>query len=210
MRERKDREKEARRKVILEAATRIFSQKGFAATTMEDVADRAELSVGTLYLYFRSKEEIYLSMILDAMDVFHEGLVRIAESRRGPAEKRRAVWELFIRFREEHPMYYKALLYLHDADFTRYLSPAVRSAVLDRSGRNFSLGARILSPRGKESRPSKRAIDLMWAAFLGLVYIQDSRANLSESFDPARSRSFLLGAFEFLENGLAARSGGAG
>ena len=57
--ERKEREKLRRREEILEAAEKLFFTKGIDHTTMDDVAEMAELSKGTLYLYFKSKEEIH-------------------------------------------------------------------------------------------------------------------------------------------------------
>lgn len=57
--ERKEREKLKRREDILDAAEKIFFSKGIHNSTMDDVAEEAELSKGTLYLYFRSKEEIH-------------------------------------------------------------------------------------------------------------------------------------------------------
>jgi AcrR family transcriptional regulator len=57
--ERKEREKLHRREEILSAAEKLFFSKGIENTTMDDVAEEAELSKGTLYLYFKSKEEIH-------------------------------------------------------------------------------------------------------------------------------------------------------
>ena len=57
--ERKEREKLRRREEILTAAEELFFTKGIEHTTMDDVAERAELSKGTLYLYFKSKEDIH-------------------------------------------------------------------------------------------------------------------------------------------------------
>ena len=54
--ERKEREKERRRRQILVAAKKIFSKKGFSRATMEDIAEEAELSPGTLYTYFKNKK----------------------------------------------------------------------------------------------------------------------------------------------------------
>jgi len=64
IRERKAREKERRRQQIIVAAKRVFSKKGFNKATMEDIAAEAELSPGTLYLYFKNKEELYASLSL--------------------------------------------------------------------------------------------------------------------------------------------------
>ena len=58
--ERKERERERRRQQIIVAAKKVFSEKGFNKATMDDIAGEAELSPGTLYLYFKNKEELYL------------------------------------------------------------------------------------------------------------------------------------------------------
>jgi AcrR family transcriptional regulator len=60
--ERKKREKEIRRQQILAAAKKLISRKGFNKTTMGDIAAEAELSLGTLYIYFKNKEELFTSL----------------------------------------------------------------------------------------------------------------------------------------------------
>jgi len=60
---RKEKERQHRREEILTAAESIFAEKGFAATTMEDVAVKSEFGVGTLYCYFPSKEDLYQPLI---------------------------------------------------------------------------------------------------------------------------------------------------
>src|SRR5438067_289448 len=48
---------------ILEAARKVFAKKGFEQSTVDDIADAAGVAKGTLYLYFRSKREIYLAAL---------------------------------------------------------------------------------------------------------------------------------------------------
>ena len=62
--ERKERERDRRRQQIMIAATRVFSEKDFNKATMEDIAKEAELSPGTLYLYFKNKDELFASLSL--------------------------------------------------------------------------------------------------------------------------------------------------
>ena len=62
--ERKKREKERRRQQILSAAKLLFANRGFHQTTMEEIANEAELSPGTLYLYFKSKDELFAELSL--------------------------------------------------------------------------------------------------------------------------------------------------
>ncbi len=56
-------DKEEKRKEILKAALVVFSQKGFHKTSMNDIAQKAEIGKGTLYDYFKSKDELFLSLL---------------------------------------------------------------------------------------------------------------------------------------------------
>ena len=60
---RKEREYLAHREEILSAAEKVFAAKGFFPTTMSDIAREAEFGTGTLYKYFKSKEELYFTLI---------------------------------------------------------------------------------------------------------------------------------------------------
>lgn len=61
---RKQREKEARREEILDAAAIIFSRKGYAATTLDQIAAEAELAKGTLYNYYKDKQHLVMSLVV--------------------------------------------------------------------------------------------------------------------------------------------------
>jgi AcrR family transcriptional regulator len=76
-----ERRKDARPGEILEAALDLFVEKGFAATRLEDVAQRAGVSKGTVYLYFDSKEDLFKAVI-------RSGMVRAIEE----AERRVAAY----------------------------------------------------------------------------------------------------------------------
>lgn len=65
--ERRQREKVQRRIAILRAAEEVFVKRGVAETTMDDIARAAEVSKGTLYLYFKSKDDLYLTIATDAV-----------------------------------------------------------------------------------------------------------------------------------------------
>jgi AcrR family transcriptional regulator len=67
-----ERRKDARPGEILAAALELFVEKGFAATRLEDVAQRAGVSKGTVYLYFDSKEDLFKSVV-------RSGIVRAIE-----------------------------------------------------------------------------------------------------------------------------------
>ena len=64
-RAKRERRKEARPGELLEAALDLFVDKGFAATRAEEVAARAGVSKGTLFLYFPSKEELFKAVVIE-------------------------------------------------------------------------------------------------------------------------------------------------
>ena len=65
----RQRRKEARPQELLDAALELFGEKGFAATRTDDVAERAGVSKGTLYLYYPSKEELLKAVISQRLSV---------------------------------------------------------------------------------------------------------------------------------------------
>jgi AcrR family transcriptional regulator len=62
-----ERRKDARPQELLAAALDLFVERGFASTRLEDVAKRAGVSKGTLYLYFANKEELFKAVVRDAI-----------------------------------------------------------------------------------------------------------------------------------------------
>ena len=62
--ERKEREKLQRREDIIDAAEKVFFKKDLDSATMDDVANEAELSKGTLYIYFKSKKFFINFMVI--------------------------------------------------------------------------------------------------------------------------------------------------
>ena len=61
------RRKDARPAEILEAALAVFAEKGYAATRMDDIAQRAGVTKGTIYLYFESKEIVFRSLVQESI-----------------------------------------------------------------------------------------------------------------------------------------------
>ncbi|MDS9469508.1 TetR/AcrR family transcriptional regulator [Paracoccus sp. MBLB3053] len=72
------REDSPKRQQILDGARRMFLQKGFEGASMQDVARAAEVSKGTLYVYFDSKEAMFQALVLEECDRMQEAMRRIA------------------------------------------------------------------------------------------------------------------------------------
>ena len=80
LKERREKEKEQRKNTILRAARKLFFEKGFRSVTVEGIAKRADLAKGSIYLYFRSKEEIYTQILLRDIDSFHRKVSNLLQT----------------------------------------------------------------------------------------------------------------------------------
>ena len=76
---RRNREKEIRKSAILKAARKLFFEKGFRSVTVESIAKKAELSKGAVYLYFKSKDEIYSQILLNDINKFHGKVIGLID-----------------------------------------------------------------------------------------------------------------------------------
>jgi len=77
---RREREKLRQSKEMLEAARELFSEKGYHNVSMHEIAEKAEFAIGTLYKFFRNKEDLYQAVVLEQSDRFHDALVRAIEA----------------------------------------------------------------------------------------------------------------------------------
>jgi AcrR family transcriptional regulator len=89
--ERKEKEKADRKKGILSAAQRVFSRKGYEATTMEDIASEAGFGKASLYFYFKGKEEVFLSLIKAGLEEQRSLLKEIMASQLSNVERLEAL-----------------------------------------------------------------------------------------------------------------------
>ena len=105
--QRKQREYEARREEILLAAERMFSQNGFFKTSMAEIAESAQFAMGTLYRFFKSKEEIYISLVEAKVDELIS-LLNQAVSGKSPApEKLQAVINVKLAFADQNRDFFR-------------------------------------------------------------------------------------------------------
>ena len=77
---RREREKLRQRQEMLAAALDLFSERGYHNVSMHEIAQKAEFAIGTLYKFFRSKEDLYQALVLEQSDRFHNILVRAIEA----------------------------------------------------------------------------------------------------------------------------------
>ncbi|MFQ5595705.1 MAG: TetR/AcrR family transcriptional regulator [Anaerolineae bacterium] len=205
--ERRERERLARREQILEAAKEVFEEKGFLNATTEEIAQRAELAVGTLYRYFQSKEEMYISLLFESIEIFRNELERIQGLPGSPDEKLRAFWDFLYTYYQEYPAYYRTLTFLHNEGLREAVSPEVIEEINRRTGRNFSLAAQIVQ-EGMEAGiyragDPREVVDVLWSLLTGLVQLMEIRRNLG--LEVGALADLHRKAFQWIEDGLRQR-----
>ncbi len=84
---RRERELNLRKEIVLEAAEEVFAAKGYYEAAVEEIASRAEVSVGTFYNLFASKEALYITLIKQRVDGFMQHVMRCVETEKSASEK---------------------------------------------------------------------------------------------------------------------------
>lgn len=88
---------------IMEAATRVFARKGFYNATISDVAKVAEVAEGTIYLYFKNKDDLLISIFEHSMDFFIQEVNEELEGMEDPREKLKKFLDLHLRLVQKNP-----------------------------------------------------------------------------------------------------------
>ncbi|MDX9974285.1 MAG: TetR/AcrR family transcriptional regulator, partial [FCB group bacterium] len=104
---RKERETMSRRAEILEAAERVFADSGFVSAKMEEIARQAEFSVGMLYKFFKSKEELYGALLDEKLDAMGNRLYAELERPVGSVEKIRNIFLVRVELMWEYRTFFR-------------------------------------------------------------------------------------------------------
>lgn len=106
--DRKEREKEQRRKAIVNAAESLFFSRGYDNVSMDEIAKEAELGKGTLYLYFKDKESLFFAVVNRGVKIFRAMTVEEVKNAQTSGLKVGAINLAIARFCQEYPDYAKA------------------------------------------------------------------------------------------------------
>lgn len=197
--ERREREREARKSAVLDAARGLFLERGFTGTTTKQIAEECELSEATVFFYFRSKNEIFTSLLFEGIEFWARGLDEIAAEDLPPREKLARVWKFFGQVYTEHPEYSQLTAFLARPMATADVSEEVRDEIIRRSGGNFRQLAAILEDALGDGR-GRITADLLWSTYMGLTLLKESRVNLGSPIHPTMKDMDRV--FEILSKGL--------
>lgn len=114
--ERKEKEKLKRKKQILQAAEKVFFAKNGEKATMDDVALEAVLSKGTLYLYFKNKEDLKYALAQKGVDLLSKRLARSIDENKSGIENLSDFGDAFVEFSKKNEKFFSTILLFEGLD----------------------------------------------------------------------------------------------
>jgi AcrR family transcriptional regulator len=211
--ERRLRERERRRQQIIAASKRVFLSKGVSDATIKDIAAEAELSPGTLYIYFKNKDELYSSISIRMLKHLSLRLQRVKETRGITDEERiKAVKEALLEAYEIDPPIFITLSHLQASETLDNISGELLDQIMGLSRQSLDTLSAIFGEAMKagglrDCDPQKLAL-ILWALFSGLVLWEESKRSL----DPHKEflKPTLDLAFEVFLRGIVKRIADSG
>jgi len=203
--ERKKRERERRRQQIAVAAKKIFSVKGFNKTTMEDIAREAELSAGTLYLYYKNKNELFASLSLRVLKYMNIRLEKVTkEPDQSPEQMVMSLKGAFFDVYEFDPLIVINIFHLQSSEILKNLSPELLSQIKALSQSSIA----IISGIFKEGIAQNKFIDrhpvaladIIWGIFSGIVLWEESKRIIDDKKEYLKQTLDI--AFEIFAKGI--------
>ncbi len=174
---RRQREKDERKSAILNAAREVFFEKGTGKTTVDDIAARAEVSKGTVYLYFESKETILAQVLLEGLGILLDRLENAycADRSLTAARRLRRLATAYLGFFEEYPDYFRLLMAFDRGQLASRVAPDVYDQVLEDSMHGFDLVVQAIQQGVDDGEfvtdHPRRTAAALWAALNGTVML---------------------------------------
>lgn len=176
---RREREKARRRDHILQAAREVFFEQGIHHATVDEVAEQAEVSKGTVYLYFTTKETILAHLLLEGLTKLVDDL----EAAFAPAESLSALERIrrlaaaYLKFFQEYPSYFRLMTAFDRGRFQEAISADLYAQILTRSLRGLEWLVRAVEQGRAEgtlrASDDRRAAGVIWAGLNGVLVLLD-------------------------------------
>ena len=201
--ERKARERRARIQLIRNAALKTFAENGYHGTSMERIAENAELGKATLYYYFKSKDELLLSILEDGIREFFDRIEREWETSESLLEKIQQIALVGAHFFAAYPNYFKLYYYLtaHPA-LNRKAMRQLQPLIQEKTRRVQELFLQAQQRGVLKPYPTDQLVEIFGALVMGLGQFLDRDADARGLREKAQliNQIFLNGALRQKED----------
>lgn len=213
---RRSREKKQRIQSILEAAKKVFTERGYLKATMEEIAWEAEVTKPTVYMYFKAKDDLFFSLMMPLMDDIRQQLEDVEKNLESGKIKDgvkliKALFRAFYHGYKLSPETFRIIQLFQQQGLSGELGPEVREALNDKGRMNFIIGRRVLA-RGMERGLIKKVnvyemADAIWGSIVGVIQLEDIKSDEQKNH---KLKDNTLGLVEkLIAEAVAIKSGGA-
>jgi TetR/AcrR family transcriptional regulator len=183
--ERKRQEREQRVADILDAAKKLFFLKGYLKMTMDDIALEVRVSKPTIYQFFKSKDELFFSLMIPSSEKTEKELGGIE---RNLLEGRytsgstllHEIFQALYNVYQADPEAFRILQLFQQSGMVWALNEDVRRDLVAKARITFSLGRSILQAAMEQGLIHRQDIyplnDVVWALFVGIVQLEDTKS----------------------------------
>jgi AcrR family transcriptional regulator len=180
------------RDTISAVADRLFMEKGIEKTTMDDIAKEAEYSKATLYVYFKSKDEIFHYITLKGMQLLHDKFTKVLQMDDGAIDQYMSICEVLGEFCEKYPLYFKSMLEPIASDAESRMQSETLEAIYQ-TGEMLNGDIERLIQKGVEEEVFKKDLPCLttgmvfWASISGIVSLAGNKQGyISQSMGMSR------------------------
>jgi AcrR family transcriptional regulator len=203
--ERKNHEKNMRRQQIQNAAKELFLLRGFNATTMDDIANKAQLSPGTIYVYFKNKGELYASLNLITLQYLFDEIERVYKNKNLSVEQKISKFKdgMYKTYKYE-PLILRNIMHMQLEDTLTTISKELVERLNGLAHKILTMIANVYEEGVRERKFIKghgmAHADIFWGLFTGLVLWEESKRR----FNPKKDflKSTLDTAFDIFCSGI--------
>jgi AcrR family transcriptional regulator len=204
--ERKEREKQRRREEIIDAAEKVFFSRGIENSTMDDVAEEAELSKGTLYLYFKSKEDIHWAITHRGVKGLLNKMEKIVDKNKNAIDNLLIIADAFIKFTQNKKQLANSILFFEGCDIEKMNidHDQIRNSFLNESP--IHLVTEFVHEGIKQNLirsdiPVNILSNILWSQLIGVLQVANRKKELFDLVNITREE-LIQNHFKIVLNGI--------
>lgn len=192
---------------ISSVADKLFQQYGYEKTTMDDIAKEADYSKATLYVYFKSKEDIFNYIVLKAMSMLLQSMQVAVNANQHILQQYKEICRQWLAFEEEHPFYFQSLLKTIRADEDSRKSDPVLDEIYQIGEQVNSLMEGVIENGVQQGvlRPGTNGVPLglmYMAAISSIIQLAGNKEAYIENRTGMNKQQFLSFCFRTLVEGV--------
>jgi len=165
---------------IIESAKKLFNTKGVEQTTMDDIAKEADYSKSTIYVYFKSKDEIYYSIAGEYMNLLKERLEDCTIKLEDSEDCYYKICNTIFKFQQQYPLYFETLIGEINVDPQQLKQDNILKEIYNTGEEINNIISRVLQ-FGIDNQFIRKDIELiptvmyLWSAISGIIIMAQKK-----------------------------------